>query len=397
MAFDECTPFPVEKKIAEKSMKLSSRWAERSKASFKGSNGSMLFGIQQGGMFEDLREESARNLNDIGFDGYAIGGLAVGEPQQKMFEVLDYSTDFFSKDKPRYLMGVGKPDDIIGAIKRGVDMFDCVLPTRSGRTGLAFTWQGRVNIKNNKYQNDNTPLDPECKNLNLNKYSKNYLNHLFNTNEILVSLMLVYVSKLLLDYLVVGPWSNPEGFNFPETRQFSDSSRMPLLFEGLRIHAGIFLALAAVMLSWFILYKTYLGFQIKVSGLSLKTAKYAGFKGKTMILVVFMISGACAGLAGVGEITGPIGQLHRMISPDYGFTAIIVAFLGRLNPFGIIFASLVVALTYLGAETAQIFLQIPKYTGQVFQGMILFFLLASDYLLFFKIKILNLKKNELRH
>ena len=219
----------------------------------------------------------------------------------------------------------------------------------------------------------------------------------FNTNEILVSLMLVYVSKLLLDYLVVGPWSNPEGFNFPETRQFSNSARMPLLFEGLRIHAGIFLALLAVMLSWFILYKTYLGFQIKVSGLSLKTAKYAGFKGKTMILVVFMISGACAGLAGVGEITGPIGQLHRMISPDYGFTAIIVAFLGRLNPFGIIFASLIVALTYLGAETAQIFLQIPKYTGQVFQGMILFFLLASDYLLFFKIKILSLKKNDLRH
>ena len=219
----------------------------------------------------------------------------------------------------------------------------------------------------------------------------------FNTNEILVSLMLVYVSKLLLDYLVVGPWSNPEGFNFPETRQFSNSARMPLLFEGLRIHAGIFLALLAVMLSWFVLYKTYLGFQIKVSGLSLKTAKYAGFKGKTMILIVFMISGACAGLAGVGEITGPIGQLHRMISPDYGFTAIIVAFLGRLNPFGIIFASLIVALTYLGAETAQIFLQIPKYTGQVFQGMILFFLLASDYLLFFKIKILSLKKNDLRH
>ena len=219
----------------------------------------------------------------------------------------------------------------------------------------------------------------------------------FNTNEILVSLMLVYVSKLLLDYLVVGPWSNPEGFNFPETRQFSNSARMPLLFEGLSIHAGIFLALLAVMLSWFVLYKTYLGFQIKVSGLSLKTAKYAGFKGKTMILVVFMISGACAGLAGVGEITGPIGQLHRMISPDYGFTAIIVAFLGRLNPFGIIFASLIVALTYLGAETAQIFLQIPKYTGQVFQGMILFFLLASDYLLFFKIKILSLKKNDLRH
>ena len=217
----------------------------------------------------------------------------------------------------------------------------------------------------------------------------------FNTNEILVSLMLVYVAKLLLDYLVVGPWSNPEGFNFPETRQFSESARMPILFDGLRIHAGIFITLATVFLSWLILYKTYLGFQIKVSGLSLKTAKYAGYKGKTMIIIVFIISGACAGLAGVGEITGPIGQLHRNISPDYGFTAIIVAFLGRLNPVGIIFASLVVALTYLGAETAQIFLQVPKYTGQVFQGMILFFLLGSDYLLFFKIKFLGLRKNEL--
>ena len=216
----------------------------------------------------------------------------------------------------------------------------------------------------------------------------------FNTNEILVSLMLVYVSKLLLDYLVVGPWSNPEGFNFPETRQFSESARLPILFEGLRIHAGIFIALVSVFLAWVILFKTYLGFQIKVSGLSLKTAKYAGFKGKTMILLVFMVSGACAGLAGVGEITGPIGQLHRMISPEYGFTAIIVAFLGRLNPIGIVFASLIVALTYLGAETAQIFLQVPKYTGQVFQGMILFFLLASDFLIFFRIKFLGFKKYE---
>ena len=214
----------------------------------------------------------------------------------------------------------------------------------------------------------------------------------FNTNEILVSLMLVYVSKLILDYLVVGPWSNPEGFNFPETRQFSDSAKLPLLFEGLRIHAGIFLALAAVVISWFVFYKTYLGFQMKVSGFSLKTAKYAGYKGKKMIILVFLISGACAGLAGVGEITGPIGQLHREISPDYGFTAIIVAFLGRLHPVGIIFASLVVAITYLGAETAQIFMQIPKYTGQVFQGMILFFLLASDYLLFFKFKFIGSKK-----
>ena len=127
---------------------------------------------------------------------------------------------------------------------------------------------------------------------------------------------------------------------------------MPILFEGLRIHAGIFIALAAVIISWFIFYKTYLGFQMKVSGFSLKTAKYAGYKGKTMILLVFMISGACAGLAGVGEITGPIGQLHREISPDYGFTAIIVAFLGRLNPIGIIFASLVVALNLFGCRNS---------------------------------------------
>ena len=190
MAFDECTPFPVEKKIAEKSMKLSSRWAERSKASFKGSNGSMLFGIQQGGMFEDLREESARNLNDIGFDGYAIGGLAVGEPQQKMFEVLDYSTDFFSKDKPRYLMGVGKPSDIVGAVLRGIDMFDCVIPTRSGRNGQAFVENGTINLKNAQYQLDKNPIDQACSCYCCSNYSRGYLSHLVRSNEILASMLI---------------------------------------------------------------------------------------------------------------------------------------------------------------------------------------------------------------
>ena len=190
MAFDECTPFPVEKKIAEKSMKLSSRWAERSKASFKGSNGSMLFGIQQGGMFEDLREESARNLNDIGFDGYAIGGLAVGEPQQKMFEVLDYSTDFFSKDKPRYLMGVGKPSDIVGAVLRGIDMFDCVIPTRSGRNGQAFVENGTINLKNAQYQLDKNPIDEACSCYCCSNYSRGYLSHLVRSNEILASMLI---------------------------------------------------------------------------------------------------------------------------------------------------------------------------------------------------------------
>ena len=190
MAFDECTPFPVEKKIAEKSMKLSSRWAERSKASFKGSNGSMLFGIQQGGMFEDLREESARYLNDIGFDGYAIGGLAVGEPQQKMFEVLDYSTEFFSKDKPRYLMGVGKPSDIVGAVLRGIDMFDCVIPTRSGRNGQAFVENGTINLKNAQYQLDKNPIDEACSCYCCSNYSRGYLSHLVRSNEILASMLI---------------------------------------------------------------------------------------------------------------------------------------------------------------------------------------------------------------
>ena len=126
----------------------------------------------------------------INFDGYAIGGLAVGETQNEMFSVLDGLKEELPSEKPHYLMGVGTPSDILGAVKRGIDMFDCVMPTRSGRTGLAFTWNGRVNIKNNKYQNDDSPLDENCKNLNLNKYSKNYLNHLFNTNEILGAMIL---------------------------------------------------------------------------------------------------------------------------------------------------------------------------------------------------------------
>ena len=171
-------------------MNLSLYWAERSKKAFGHNPHKALFGIVQGGLFKDLRQKSLRGLLEIGFDGYALGGLAVGETQDEMFTVLDDITEHLPDDKPHYLMGVGTPNDILGAVKRGVDKFYCVLPTRSGRTGLAFTWQGRVNIKNNKYQNDNTPLDPECKNLNLNKYSKNYLNHLFNTNEILGSMLL---------------------------------------------------------------------------------------------------------------------------------------------------------------------------------------------------------------
>tara|TARA_B100001027_G_scaffold118157_1_gene81573 strand:- start:1001 stop:1621 length:621 start_codon:yes stop_codon:yes gene_type:complete len=171
-------------------MNLSLYWAERSKKAFGHNPHKALFGIIQGGLFKDLRQKSLKGLLEIGFDGYALGGLAVGETQDEMFTVLDDIKEHLPDNKPHYLMGVGTPNDILGAVKRGVDMFDCVLPSRSGRTGLAFTWQGKVNIKNKKYQNDNNPLDPECKNLNLNKYSKNYLNHLFNTNEILGSMLL---------------------------------------------------------------------------------------------------------------------------------------------------------------------------------------------------------------
>ena len=190
MIMDECPKKNTDYKIIKKSMELSLYWAERSKKAFGKNPHKALFGIVQGGLFKDLRLNSLKSLIKIGFDGYAIGGLAVGESQKEMFNVLNDIKEEMPMNKPRYLMGVGTPSDILGAVKRGIDMFDCVLPTRSGRTGLAFTWKGRINIKNKKYKNDNKPLDPSCKNLNLNKYSKNYLNHLFNTNEILASMLL---------------------------------------------------------------------------------------------------------------------------------------------------------------------------------------------------------------
>ncbi len=190
MIMDECPKKTNDYDVIKKSMELSLHWAERSKIAFGNNPHKALFGIIQGGLFKDLRLKSLQELIKISFDGYAIGGLAVGETQNEMFSVLDDIKEFLPSKKPHYLMGVGTPSDILGSVKRGIDMFDCVLPTRSGRTGLAFTWQGRINLKNNKFQNDNTPLDPSCDNLNLNKYSKNYLNHLFNTNEILASMLL---------------------------------------------------------------------------------------------------------------------------------------------------------------------------------------------------------------
>ena len=190
MVLDECLKIENDKKVIKKSIDLSLEWALRSKHAFGLNPHKGLFGIVQGGLYKDLRLECLEKLVKIEFDGYALGGLAVGETQEQMFKTLDVVKDCMPKDKPRYLMGVGTPSDILGAVKRGIDMFDCVLPTRSGRTGLAYTWNGKINIKNSKYQNDNSPLDENVTLCDLNKYSKNYLNHLFNNNEILASMLL---------------------------------------------------------------------------------------------------------------------------------------------------------------------------------------------------------------
>ena len=190
MVMDECPKKSKDYKKIKNSMDLTMYWADRSKKAFGNNPHKAIFGIIQGGLFKDLRIKSLEHLVKIDFNGYAIGGLAVGESQKEMFKVLDDITNLIPNDKPRYLMGVGTPSDILGAVKRGVDMFDCVLPTRSGRTGLAFTWNGRINIRNSKYQSDNSPLDINTSKFDLNKYSKNYLNHLFNTNEILASMLL---------------------------------------------------------------------------------------------------------------------------------------------------------------------------------------------------------------
>ena len=190
MAFDECTPYPATHDQAAESMRLSMRWAERSRAAFADRDGYALFGIQQGSTFEDLRAESAEALRGIGFDGYAIGGLAVGEGQEMMFGVLNYAADQLPADRPRYLMGVGKPSDLLGAVMHGVDMFDCVLPTRSGRTAQAFTRRGTVNMRNARHGADPRPLDAECACPACTGYSRAYLHHLIRSDEILGAMLL---------------------------------------------------------------------------------------------------------------------------------------------------------------------------------------------------------------
>ena len=192
MAFDECPALPADRDRITRSMRLSMRWAARSREAFGDRPGHMLFGIQQGGLEEDLRAESAEALKAIGFDGYAVGGLAVGEGQEAMFGCLDFAPGMLPEDKPRYLMGVGKPDDILGAVKRGIDMMDCVLPSRSGRTGQAWTRRGQVNIKNARHADDPRPLDEHCSCPACRGYSRAYLHHVFRAGEMISGMLLTW-------------------------------------------------------------------------------------------------------------------------------------------------------------------------------------------------------------
>ncbi|SOE00457.1 tRNA guanosine(34) transglycosylase Tgt [Caenispirillum bisanense] len=190
MAFDECTPFPATHEQAAESMRLSMRWAERSRKAFVARPGYGQFGIVQGSVFEDLRRESVEALNALDYEGYAVGGLAVGEGQEAMFSTLEFTTPLMPQHKPRYLMGVGKPADLVGAVMRGIDMFDCVLPTRSGRTAQAFTRRGTVNLRNARHSDDPRPLDAECSCAACRQYSRAYLHHLIRCEEILGMMLL---------------------------------------------------------------------------------------------------------------------------------------------------------------------------------------------------------------
>ena len=204
MCFDECPALPADRDRITESMRLSMRWAERSKVAFGNRPGHMLFGIQQGGLEEDLRAESAEALRQIGFDGYAIGGLAVGEGQADMFGCLDFAPDQLPVDRPRYLMGVGKPSDIVGAVARGVDMMDCVLPSRSGRTGQMFTRRGVVNIKNARHRDDPRPVDEACGCPACRGYSRAYLHHVFRSNEIIASMLMTWHNLHYFQELMAG-------------------------------------------------------------------------------------------------------------------------------------------------------------------------------------------------
>jgi simple sugar transport system permease protein len=209
----------------------------------------------------------------------------------------------------------------------------------------------------------------------------------FNANEILTSLMLTYVAALFLSYLVHGPWRDPDGFNFPESRMFGEAAILPILLEDSRLHIGLLIMLFVVAAAWVLLSRTLIGFQVRVVGAAPKAARFAGFHQNRLVWFSLLLAGGLAGLAGMIEVSGPIGQLVPQVSPGYGFTAIIVAFVGRLHPLGVTIAGLLLALSYLGGETLQIEMSLPQAVTGVFQGMLLFFLLASDVLINYRVKL----------
>jgi ABC-type uncharacterized transport system permease subunit len=213
-----------------------------------------------------------------------------------------------------------------------------------------------------------------------------WLRDRFNANEILVSLMLVYVAIQLLYYLVFGPWKDPMGFNFPQTRNFEEGALVPLLFEGSRVHLGLPLALLAAAGAWLLLFRTKLGFAQQVGGLAPRAARYAGFSSRAALWLALLISGGCAGLAGALEVAGPVGQLTPYVPVGYGFAAIIVAFVGRLHPLGIVLSAILMSMFYIGGELAQSRLGLPKSITGVFQGLLLFSLLACDTLVAYRLR-----------
>jgi len=213
-----------------------------------------------------------------------------------------------------------------------------------------------------------------------------WLRDRFNANEILVSLMLVYVAQFLLSYMVHGPWRDPTGFGFPQSALFADPARMPRILDGTRLNLGFVLALAAAAAAWLLLARGFIGFQLKVAGLAPLAARYAGFSQRRVLWFTLLTSGALAGIAGAAEATGPVGQLTPTISPGYGFAAIIVAFVGRLHPGGIVAASIVMALFYIGGELAQSRLGLPAALTGVYQGLLLFFLLACDTFILYRLR-----------
>ena len=223
-----------------------------------------------------------------------------------------------------------------------------------------------------------------------------FLKNRFNTNEILTSLMLTYVSIQVLGYLVHGPWRDPDGFNFPETRMFNEVYGIfPVLIDGTRLHLGVVLALVAVVVVWVLMARTFTGFQIEVGGQAPHAAAYAGYSQKRVVWLSFLIGGGLAGIAGMAEVAGVIGQLQPVISPGYGFAAIIVAFLGRLHPFGVLVASLLMSLMYIGGESLQMNMNLPLAVTGVFQGLLLFFVLGSDVLIRYRIRFASSRREAL--